>query len=1096
MNKNKNMISKSLLIGMLAGTLSACGGSGGNNDTTPDIETPDIDTELSGSMTGDVIEDTTISAAGTLTLTSNDNVTLNALTDVQGDYGTFNINANGAWSYLLNNDLAAVQALNANETLTDTFTVTTTDNTSTTITITVTGNDEATTTTPTDAIIAGDKTGNVIEDSMLNTNGTLTVTDPDANEEAFVVQTDIQGSHGTFSIDAAGAWTYSLTNDSATIQALNANDTITDTFSITTVDTTSETVTITITGTNEDGNTVTSNGFSQAEGGNYIDGYTDGVPAVNCDSVYDSVSSLKSAASNSLTAGTTLCLADGDYSNDFDIEFGGVGTADAKITIAAENPGQAIISNSEVNIVMSGEHVVLQGFVFKNGSVDFNIIKTFGNSVPCNYCRITENTIVDMDDGVNSTDDSKKWFEIYGSYTRFDHNWVSGKTSRGALLIVDRFSSDWSDSIAASFEVDYTQIDYNYIGDRPPIEGKGYAESSDNEYEGIRIGLSTSHSGDSFSVVENNYFERIQGEAEVVSNKATNNTIRNNTIRDSYGSIVTRHGNTATISNNFIFGDDHPFSGGIRLVDDSHTVTNNYIEGARYLDTNWNGGIVLTTGEGAGDADNGYQNISNVLVANNTIVDSVNSLNVYGGRENTNPDTVYFVNNIIADPIGPVIKNADEMPTNSLFEGNYVGTGVLLDNDEDATLAGMNSIDALLEKGTDGLYRPTANSPSLTASNDPAIASFTLPTIDMDGQTRSSVTTSGADEILTSATALSPLTSADVGPKTYTATPGKIHVEMVNITNHDFDTGDLTGWTSTGAEIETDVEEIFSRGATLKLDSNASSVSQTVDVTANTNYTFSSFVKGTAKLSVVVDGVTYYTDLDSSSYKFTAVTFNSGNATSAVITATVDDFVANKATIENANFDEDQDDWTVVEGTGIGQVQDSDNSSTDTKGSIKFKYNVGDDDGTPHDPYIAQTVNVEANTDYTLSMYQLLKSSHSGSTIRFGVFTEDDDVSLTTATILDEKSSVYNTLENNGAIEGDDSFLQDTLSFNTGANTSLTIFAQFESSTGDEIRVDEFQLSYDGAPTEGTEAFFDSFRLVSHAEAPNGYANNDASSTD
>ena len=44
----------------------------------------------------------------------------------------------------------------------------------------------------------------------------------------------------------------------------------------------------------------------------------------------------------------------------------------------------------------------------------------------------------------------------------------------------------------------------------------------------------------------------------------------------------------------------------------------------------------------------------------------------------------------------------------------------------------------------------------------------------------------------------------------------------------------------------------------------------------------------------------------------------------------------------------------------------------------------------------------------------------------------------------------------------------------------MTVFAQFKSTTGAEIRVDEFELSYLGAPTEGTEAFFDNIRLVSH----------------
>ena len=280
-------------------------------------------------------------------------------------------------------------------------------------------------------------------------------------------------------------------------------------------------------------------------------GDNDSVPTVTCTNTYNTVSALTSAATFDLAAGTTLCLADGEYENDFDLAFGVIGTEQLPITVAAANPGAVIIKNSEVSVSMSGEYVVLQGFIFRDGEIDNNIIVTRGNNnIPCNYCRITEVSVIDMDDGLNNANDTTKWVEIYGSHNRVDHSWFSGKTSRGALLIVDRYIDSNVTFDPDTYEKDYAQIDHNYFGERPPIEGKAYASSSDNEYEGIRIGLSTTHSGDSFSVVEHNYFERIQGEAEVISNKASNNTIRHNTIRESYGSIVTRHGHNATIENN------------------------------------------------------------------------------------------------------------------------------------------------------------------------------------------------------------------------------------------------------------------------------------------------------------------------------------------------------------------------------------------------------------------------------------------------------------------------------------------------------------------------------------------------------------------
>ena len=46
---------------------------------------------------------------------------------------------------------------------------------------------------------------------------------------------------------AAGVWTYTLNNANSAVQALNVGDTLTDTFTVTTVDGTPQVVTVTIT---------------------------------------------------------------------------------------------------------------------------------------------------------------------------------------------------------------------------------------------------------------------------------------------------------------------------------------------------------------------------------------------------------------------------------------------------------------------------------------------------------------------------------------------------------------------------------------------------------------------------------------------------------------------------------------------------------------------------------------------------------------------------------------------------------------------------------------------------------------------------------
>jgi VCBS repeat-containing protein len=82
-------------------------------------------------------------------------------------------------------------------------------------------------------------------------SGTLTITDPDAGEAAFQPQTNVAGTYGSFSIDAAGAWTYTLDNSQPAVQALKEGETRTETFTVKSADGTPTTVTITVLGTND-----------------------------------------------------------------------------------------------------------------------------------------------------------------------------------------------------------------------------------------------------------------------------------------------------------------------------------------------------------------------------------------------------------------------------------------------------------------------------------------------------------------------------------------------------------------------------------------------------------------------------------------------------------------------------------------------------------------------------------------------------------------------------------------------------------------------------------------------------------------------------
>jgi VCBS repeat-containing protein len=212
---------------------------------------------ISGTTTGSVIEaDCPPIATGTLTDTDVDN-TPNTFTAVScptashAGYGTFTMTAAGVWAYTLDNDNCAVQALNACDTLTDTFKVTTIDGTAQVVTIAIHGSNDA-------AIISGTTTGSVIEagcgPGTPTACGTLTDTDVDNAHNSFTAvcpPTTSDAGYGSFTMTADGVWAYTLDNDNCAVQALNACDTLTDTFKVTTIDGTAQVVTIAIHGTND-----------------------------------------------------------------------------------------------------------------------------------------------------------------------------------------------------------------------------------------------------------------------------------------------------------------------------------------------------------------------------------------------------------------------------------------------------------------------------------------------------------------------------------------------------------------------------------------------------------------------------------------------------------------------------------------------------------------------------------------------------------------------------------------------------------------------------------------------------------------------------
>ncbi|RUX41956.1 adhesin [Mesorhizobium sp. M7A.F.Ca.US.014.04.1.1] len=240
---------------------------------------------ISGVSTGAVVEaggvanaiTGTPTVSGTLTDTDVDNTpnTFQAVAPgTAGDhgYGTYQMTAGGVWTFTLNNNNAAVQGLNVGQHLTETFTVHTQDGTAQVVTVTINGTNDA-------AVISGTIAGTVVEaggaiNGTPSVSGTLTDTDVDNLANTFQAvgaggATD--HGYGTFAMNAAGTWTYTLDNTNSAVQELNAGDHLIDTFTVRTADGTAQVVTVTINGITDNA-TVNLSASTVAEGAvaNYV----------------------------------------------------------------------------------------------------------------------------------------------------------------------------------------------------------------------------------------------------------------------------------------------------------------------------------------------------------------------------------------------------------------------------------------------------------------------------------------------------------------------------------------------------------------------------------------------------------------------------------------------------------------------------------------------------------------------------------------------------------------------------------------------------------------------------------------------------------
>jgi poly(beta-D-mannuronate) lyase len=433
--------------------------------------------------------------------------------------------------------------------------------------------------------------------------------------------------------------------------------------------------------------------------------------------------------------GDRIVLKNGAYSTSQPLRVRGRhGTAASAIVIEAQSIGGATIAGTAGFAFENTSFVTIRGFRFTHAS-------TQRVAPDSDHIRFTRNVF-------ELAPEALHWLLVEGDDAEIDHNVFQNKKTAGVYLAIAGGRGEPPAAMAQR-----TFIHHNGFYD--------HSFAGANGGEGIRIGLSGLSLLSAHAVVEHNLFERHNGDPEAVSVKSSDNTVRANTVRDSKGCLVLRHGNRTTVESNFVLN----CRCGIRFYGNDHRILNNYIAGATSeaaQEPGWGAAITVGSGtvadhrpEDSPSSRRGRDASERVLVAFNTLVGNAESI-VGEKREFPARDCV-FANNVVMSAHGPLVKVMSLDPLLGFkWEGNVFWGA---EDVGDVPASGYRRVDPKLSLH-DGLYRPEATSPLI----DAAVGTYEI-AADMDGQERGAAKDVGADELSTAAGQNRPLTPADVGPE-------------------------------------------------------------------------------------------------------------------------------------------------------------------------------------------------------------------------------------------------------------------------------------------------------------------------------------------
>lgn len=265
--------------------------------------------------------------------------------------------------------------------------------------------------------------------------------------------------------------------------------------------------------------------------------------------------------SQQIKAGDVVSIANGTYAP-WALSINTTGSAAKPITIQAETTGKVIFTGDVEQAIfkLTGSYTVLKGITFTacnlvKADKHVGVLVQLDNS---QHCRLSDCTFTG---NVAKTQFTPAVIVSgNGGYNQVDHCTFAGNVDNQELQV----------KITKESHPVYTLINNNVFKDKNKVSWKVF-----NGGECVQIGQDPVLLGtqQAKTTVRDNQFIRCKGEAEVISNKSSDNSYIHNYFEDCDGELVMRGGHDCVVDSNTIKGGNS----GIRVNGTGHRITNNNI---------------------------------------------------------------------------------------------------------------------------------------------------------------------------------------------------------------------------------------------------------------------------------------------------------------------------------------------------------------------------------------------------------------------------------------------------------------------------------------------------------------------------------------